>query len=214
MNKWKKQLNLLIIAVICAVLIIVFFKFDVSVIKQMILDRPELTYPVLFFLFFISSYILLPITPLTILTVSLVDFKEAYILIACSAILGSIGPYFLANKIGKKMIEKELESNGIKFHKLDNFLTYYGTFAVIFARMVPILPYSIWNYIFGLSSIKFWQYFLGTVIGMLIIEFIIIYIISGFISLTLNNILISLAILAILVYFIRDIKKKFELHHK
>jgi uncharacterized membrane protein YdjX (TVP38/TMEM64 family) len=50
-------------------------------------------------------------------------------------------------------------------NRLEAFLQRHGTVAVMESRIVPLLPYGILNYAAGVTTLRFWQMGLGTVIG-------------------------------------------------
>jgi uncharacterized membrane protein YdjX (TVP38/TMEM64 family) len=53
-----------------------------------------------------------------------------------------------------------------RFTSLDNALDEQGLKIVILARLSPIAPFAIVNYMLGLTKVSFWKYVLGTVLGV------------------------------------------------
>ena len=49
--------------------------------------------------------------------------------------------------------------------RLERFLERSGTVAIMEARILPLLPYGVVNYVAGLTSLRFRQMALGTVVG-------------------------------------------------
>jgi uncharacterized membrane protein YdjX (TVP38/TMEM64 family) len=49
--------------------------------------------------------------------------------------------------------------------RLEGFLQRHGAVAVMESRIVPLLPYGAVNYLAGLTTLRFWQLGVGTVIG-------------------------------------------------
>jgi uncharacterized membrane protein YdjX (TVP38/TMEM64 family) len=48
---------------------------------------------------------------------------------------------------------------------LERFLTRHGAVAVMESRIVPLLPFGLVNYGAGMTTLRFWQMGLGTVVG-------------------------------------------------
>ncbi len=51
--------------------------------------------------------------------------------------------------------------------RLDRWVERRGVWAVLVARLVPVLPFTAVNYASGLTAIGFWPYLLATAVGIL-----------------------------------------------
>ena len=79
----------------------------------------------------------------------------------------SAGCIFLVGRyLSRKWVLKKIESNP-KVLAFDEALAFGGWKIVLLARMSTILPFSVMNYAFGLSKIRFKPYLLATWIGMM-----------------------------------------------
>ena len=64
---------------------------------------------------------------------------------------------WLARRIGHTRLYRRLEAN----------MQQDGWKLVAFTRLLPINPFSVLNYAYGLTSIPFWQYWIASVIGII-----------------------------------------------
>lgn len=80
------------------------------------------------------------------------------------AILGTTATFMISRYFGRSLIEKMLKG---KFKELDEKLAQKGFMTILFFRVIPLVPYEVLNYASGLSSIKFRDYFLATLLGLI-----------------------------------------------
>lgn len=84
-----------------------------------------------------------------------------YLMVA--ALIGTSFTFLISRFFGRNMVERLLKG---RFKKLDQSLARRGFVTVLFFRVVPIIPYEILNYAGGLSKIRFKDYFLATLLGL------------------------------------------------
>ncbi len=53
------------------------------------------------------------------------------------------------------------------YQRLNQMMTTNGWRLVMFTRLLPINPYSLLNYAYGLTRIRFWPYLLASIIGVI-----------------------------------------------
>jgi uncharacterized membrane protein YdjX (TVP38/TMEM64 family) len=80
------------------------------------------------------------------------------------AMLGTTSTFFISRLFGRIFVEKLLKG---RFKYLDNMLEKRGFITVLFFRVVPIVPYEVLNYISGITKIKFKDYLLATLLGLI-----------------------------------------------
>lgn len=117
---------------------------------------------------------------------------------------GSIA-FFISRYLGRGMVEKLIK------HKLDLFengVEKKGFLLVIILRLIPLIPFDIISYGAGLSKIKYNDFILGTMIG--IIPGVFIYANLGDKVLDLNSIHFFKAVAPLVVLFLISyiVKKK------
>jgi len=85
-----------------------------------------------------------------------------YLMLA--ALIGTSLTFLISRFFGRSMVERLLKG---KFKQLDQSLARRGFLTVLFFRVVPIIPYEVLNYAGGLSKIRFKDYFLATLLGLI-----------------------------------------------
>lgn len=70
-----------------------------------------------------------------------------------------IGRFFLREKVEKILQEYP------KFQAVDRVIGKEGFKIMILLRLSPIFPFALSNYLYGVTSVEFWPYFWGTMIG-------------------------------------------------
>lgn len=105
-----------------------------------------------------------PIAPLS-LTAGLAFgalFGAIYLMIA--ALIGTTCTFLISRFFGRGLVERTFKG---KFKNLDQKLEKNGFMTILFFRVIPLVPYEVLNYACGLSKIKFKDYFLATLLGLI-----------------------------------------------
>ena len=92
-------------------------------------------------------------------------FAGGIAVVFIAAVLGSVAAFWLGRWLGREAVET---LTGARVKKVDELLRRRGLAAMIGVRLVPVLPFTAINYTAGLTSIRWWPYFLGTAIGILL----------------------------------------------
>jgi len=82
------------------------------------------------------------------------------------ATLGASLSFLIARYVAKDAISKLLEKNE-KFQKLNKLTEKNGDIIVAITRLVPIFPFNLLNYGFGLTAVPFWTYVIWSAVCML-----------------------------------------------
>jgi len=83
-----------------------------------------------------------------------------------SATLGASLAFLISRYFARGPIEKWLEGNE-KFHRLDRLTARHGDIMVAITRLVPLFPFNLLNYGFGLTRVAFRTYVVWSFICML-----------------------------------------------
>jgi len=151
--------------------------------------------------------------PATIFTVTggaLFGWMAGALLSALGATFGASGSFIMSRALAHDfMMEKFGRTPWFK--KLDEGICNGGLFFIMFVRIVPIFPFSGTNFSAGLTKIKFRDYFLGTLLGVMPASFIFTYAADSFIKAAAGEfdpaIIISLSamgVLALLPLFVKN----------
>jgi len=75
------------------------------------------------------------------------------------------GPFLIARYFARERILKLVEGNK-KFLAIDKAIGENGFKVVTLLRLSPLLPFSLGNYLYGLTSVKFLPYVLGRLVSI------------------------------------------------
>jgi len=173
---------------------------------------------------FVGLYILgvvvgIPGSALTIAAGGLFGSSLGIILVSLASTLGASLAFLIARYFARDAIANWL-SRREKFKSLDVMTEEHGAMIVAITRLVPIFPFNLLNYGFGLTKIPFWTYVFwswlcmlpGTVLYVVGVDAMIQLIVQRKVPWTLLGVIAGVGVLlAVLVKFARrKIKDKGE----
>ena len=79
-----------------------------------------------------------------------------------AAIIAAVVSFSFTRTVGREIVVARL---GGKFQEMDDRFQQGGLLYMFALRLLPIIPYGLVNFTAGLTSIKFRDYFLGTLLG-------------------------------------------------
>lgn len=85
-------------------------------------------------------------------------------IVVLGATIGAAAAFYLGRVLGRDAVQ---HFTGARLQTLDRYLTRRGFWAVLAARLVPIVPFTGLNYLSGLTGVRASSYLLATVIGIL-----------------------------------------------
>ncbi|CAM8995876.1 unnamed protein product [Rhodiola kirilowii] len=120
---------------------------------------------------FVAAYagleiLALPAIPLTMSAGLLFGSLVGTILVSISGTLAASISFLIARYFARDRILKLVEGNK-KFLAIDKAIGENGFKVVALLRLSPLLPFSLGNYLYGLTSVDFVPYVLGSWLGML-----------------------------------------------
>lgn len=80
------------------------------------------------------------------------------------AMLGATCTFFISRFFGRGIINKLLKG---RLKEFDSLLERRGFAAILFFRVIPVIPYEVINYVSGLTKIRFRDYFLASLLGFI-----------------------------------------------
>jgi len=171
-EKGKKGLfkRILFLFMIIAVIVAIRFTGATSYLKQETLRGFIQGYgalaPVIYMLTYtIAPALFLPGLPMTIVGGILFGPFWGVIYTITSSTMGACVAFLISRYIARGWIEKKLMSP--RWRKLDKEVEKHGWKIVAFTRLIPLFPFNLLNYAFGLTKIKFLHYTVATFICML-----------------------------------------------
>ena len=81
------------------------------------------------------------------------------------AMAGAAACYGIARLYGRDGVSKLTGKTALK--SVDGFFEKYGANAILIARLLPFMPFDIVSYAAGLTSTRFWPFFIATGLGQL-----------------------------------------------
>ena len=147
----------------------------------------------------------LPAFLITIANANLFGWWQGAILSWTSAMAGAALCFWIARVVGREAVEKLAGKNGIR--QMEEFFQRHGTQSVLIARLLPFVSFDWVSYLAGLTSMRFWSFFLATGLGQLPATIVYSYVggmLTGGAKLLMTGLLILFA-LAILVVVVRQV---------
>ncbi|XP_057490737.1 uncharacterized protein LOC130776499 [Actinidia eriantha] len=108
----------------------------------------------------------IPAIPLTMSAGLLFGSITGTIIVSISGTMAASVAFLIARYFARDRILKLVEGNK-KFLAIDKAIGENGFRVVTLLRLSPLLPFSLGNYLYGLTSVKFIPYVLGSWLGML-----------------------------------------------
>ncbi len=166
--------------------------------------------PVLFVLaygFFVTFAI--PASAFTLLSGSIFGLPMGLLLTVLGSNLGCHLSFLLSKIVGKDAILKRIKS-GTFLESAQKKAAENGLMFMLYVRLIPLFPFAAVNYLSGMIGIKYRDYTLGTVLGMLPASAVYTYI--GFSAANIGDnpwlIVSAVVLLVILTGIIYLVKKR------
>ena len=122
--------------------------------------------PVIYMLCYaIAPALFLPGLPITIAGGILFGPFWGVVYTIISSTVGACIAFLISRYIARDWIANKLKSP--RWHRLDEGVEKHGWKIVAFTRLIPLFPFNLLNYAFGLTKIKFLHYTVATFICML-----------------------------------------------
>lgn len=84
--------------------------------------------------------------------------------IMTGSLVGTSATFFISRIFGRGLVDKVVKG---RFKDFEDRLNRNGFVAILFIRLVPIIPWEVVNYASGLSKIKYRDFITATVLGIL-----------------------------------------------
>lgn len=85
------------------------------------------------------------------------------LLAVLGATLGSTGAFLLAKRLGRQQVERIA---GRRVNRLDAWLERRGFLAVLYVRLIPVIPFNALNYAAGVTGLSLRDFVAGTALGI------------------------------------------------
>ncbi len=119
------------------------------------------------FLLMILQAIVAPIPAffITLANAAIWGWWQGALLSWTSSMVGASLCFFIARILGRDVVVR-LNSHAA-VQQMERFFDRYGANAIVIARLLPFVPFDPVSYFAGLTSVKFWKFFVATGLGQL-----------------------------------------------
>lgn len=146
------------------------FFSDPQTVLQDVVNRVESTGDMgavyFFFIYLVAEVLAIPAIPLTASAGYLFGVTEGTLVVLLAGSLAAAIGFLIGRTFLRAKVEEILEDYP-KFKSIDQAIGKegLGLKLMILLRIAPIFPFSLSNYLYGATSVEFWPYFIGTMIG-------------------------------------------------
>ncbi len=118
---------------------------------------------------FAALYAAVTLTPLPKAVFSLAagvafGLAQGLLVVMVGATVGATVAFALARRLGRDAVAR---LTGTTVVRIDTLVAEHGRWSVVVARLIPVVPFTALNYLFGLSRVRTRDYLVGTVVGIL-----------------------------------------------
>jgi uncharacterized membrane protein YdjX (TVP38/TMEM64 family) len=123
--------------------------------------------PLVYILIYIGAVVLaIPGSIITIMAGVMFGSVLGVATVSVGSTIGASLAFLVSRHIAREAIAQKLADNK-KFHHLDRLTKEHGAIIVAITRLVPLFPFNLLNYGFGLTLVPFWTYVFWSWICML-----------------------------------------------
>ena len=159
---------LLIAVVVAAVILLRFLGIAerLGELKGWIRGMGSLAPPAFILVYIIAVVAALPALPFTVTGAALFGSLTGVILVSIASTAGAGLAFLIARYVARERMVRRFSGNET-FRKLDRMTKEHGAVMVAITRLVPIFPFNLLNYGFGLTGIPFRTYLFWSWLCML-----------------------------------------------
>lgn len=127
-------------------------------------------------LYVIATVVMVPATGPTLIAGGLFGPFWGSVYVSIGSTIGAAAAFLISRHVARDTVARWLRGRAA-FERLDRLVDERGAWIVAVTRLVPIFPYNLLNYAFGLTPISFRTYFVVSWICM--IPATVLYVIGG-----------------------------------
>jgi len=163
---------------------------------QTLLQQAGIWTPIIYItLYTVGTILILPSTPLNLSGGAIFGIWWGTLWTSLAAIVAAVVAFAFTRTVGRDLVASKLAG---RWEAIDAEMRQGGLFYMFAIRLLPIIPYGLVNFAAGLTSIRFRDYFVGTILGTVpgILPFVMMG--SGLQALRSGNILPLMCALALM----------------
>ncbi|GFH44407.1 hypothetical protein CTEN210_00881 [Chaetoceros tenuissimus] len=112
----------------------------------------------------VAEILAIPAIPLTASAGYLFGVRNGTIVVLMAASIAASVSFLIGRTFLRTYVENLLKKYP-EFQKIDRAIGEEGFKIMLLLRLSPIFPFALSNYLYGVTSIDFWSYFFGTMLG-------------------------------------------------
>jgi uncharacterized membrane protein YdjX (TVP38/TMEM64 family) len=134
-----------------------------SVQLQASLNRAGIWAPITYIaVYTVATILVLPSTPLNLTGGAIFGPWLGTLWTSMAAVIAAVVAFAFTRTVGREAIARKLAG---RWQSMDAEMRQGGLFYMFAIRLLPIIPYGLVNFAAGLTSIRFRDYLLGTILG-------------------------------------------------
>jgi len=172
--------------------------------------------PVVFTFFYaVGVVVTVPASAMTLMAGAFFNPPLGILTATAGSLAGTSATFLIARYFAREDLER-LAARNARFQKLDRMTGRHGAVIVAMTRLMPLSPFSVLNYAFGLTKIRFWEYALWSCLCTLPSTIFFVLGARAFIRGTREGkvpwviVIVMAAITLILAVLLRVIERKLE----
>ncbi len=108
-------------------------------------------------LYIVAVVAAVPGLPISIAGAAIFGALKGVILVSIGSTLGASAAFLISRYLARDAISRWLSRNE-KFQRLDRLTEQHGAIIVAITRLVPLFPFNLLNYGYGLTRVPFWTF--------------------------------------------------------
>jgi uncharacterized membrane protein YdjX (TVP38/TMEM64 family) len=113
-------------------------------------------------LYTVATVLVLPSTALNLTGGAIFGLWWGTFWTSLAAIIAAVVAFTFTRTVGREMVAQKLAG---RWQAMDAEISHGGLFYMFAIRLLPLIPYGLVNFAAGLTSIRFRDYLLGTILG-------------------------------------------------
>lgn len=125
-------------------------------------------------LYVVLTLVGVPGTPLTVLAALFFGPIVGLAVMVAATTVAAIAGFMIARYLARDRLERLLGGYG-RYEALQELIAAEPVIAVPFARLMPVFPFALVNYAFGLSRMPMWKYLLASELAMIPMNVVFVF---------------------------------------
>lgn len=144
----------------------IFRTENMYALQQSLAARGALAPLIYIALFALATVLFVPGLPITLLAGSLFGGFWGGVYVVLGSTIGVNAAFLIGRYLGRDYVQQLAQKNE-RMRKLDDYIKERGNTILIISRLVPVFPFNLQNYAYGITDISFRTYFWYSLIFML-----------------------------------------------